>query len=79
MNKLQSILEFGRLAFEVGAVVLDRINQGDETIRVSDILPEKYRDREKLRALEAAARADYPDDDPPTTRHGRPRVIPRGL
>lgn len=76
MSKLESVIEFGKLAFEIGAAVIGRIRQGDQTIRVSDILPEKYRDREKLRELEAAALADY-GDDPPTTRQGRPR--PRGL
>lgn len=79
MSKIETVIEFGKLAFEIGAAVIGRIRKGDETIRVSDILPEKYRDRERLRALEAAALADYQDDDPPTTRQGRPRVIPRGL
>lgn len=59
MNKLQATIEFAKLASEVGAIVIRRISEGEDTIRVADVLPAEYQDRIKLRALEAAARADY--------------------
>lgn len=59
MSKLQATIEFAKLAIEIGAIVIRRISEGEDTIRVADVLPAEYQDRIKLRALEAAARADY--------------------
>lgn len=61
MNKLQATVEFAKLALEIGAIVIRRITNGEDTIRVSDVLPAEYIDRVKLQTLEAAARADYPE------------------
>lgn len=53
------MLEWSQFIFGLGFKVYEAIKGGATTIRVEDVLPQEYRDRARLKELEAKAVEDY--------------------